>query len=141
MQVLSSSWARALLLAGFVAIGLAACAPQPTVRSVEPANGATNVSTTTSVVLQLSEPVDPATVHSNSARILRPDGTVVPANYNTDAAGSLISITPTAPLAASTKYEVRTNTNLKSESGATFASLRSSFTTGTSGMVSPPVPR
>jgi glucose/arabinose dehydrogenase len=133
VKVLSSSWARALLLAGFVAIGLAACAPQPTVRSVEPANGATNVSTTTSVVLQLSEPVDPATVHSNSARILRPDGTVVPANYNTDAAGSLISMTPTAPLAASTKYEVRTNTNLKSESGATFASLRSSFTTGTSG--------
>src|SRR5215213_691846 len=127
---------RALVLVGVVGIGLAACAPQPTVRSVEPANGATNVSTTTSVVLQLSEPVDPATVNGNAVRILRPDSTVVPANYNTDAAGSLVSMTPTAPLATNTRFEVRTNTNLKSESGATFASLRSSFTTGTSGTAS-----
>src|SRR5829696_7862118 len=115
---------RALLLVGFVGIGLAACGPQPTVRSVEPANGATNVSRTTSVVLQLSEPVDPATVNSNAVRIRLPDGTVVPANYNTDAAGSLVSMTPTSTLAANTKYEVRTNTNLKSENGATFESLR-----------------
>ena len=57
----------------------------------------------------------------------------MPANYNTDAAGSLVSMTPTAPLAINTKYEVRTNTNLKSENGATFESLRSSFTTGTGG--------
>jgi glucose/arabinose dehydrogenase len=130
---LFSSSTRALLLAGFVGIGLTACAPQPTVRSVEPANGATNVSTTTSVVLQLSEPVNPSTVDAYAVRILRPDMTVVPANYNTDAAGSLISMTPTSPLAVNTRYEVRTNSNLKSESGATFASLRSSFTTGTSG--------
>jgi glucose/arabinose dehydrogenase len=131
---LFSSWMRALLLAGLVGVVLAACEPaSPTVRSVEPPNGATNVSTTTSVVLQLSEPVDPATVNSNAVRILRPDLTVVPANYNTDAAGSLVSMTPTSPLAVNTKYEVRTNSNLKSESGATFASMRSSFTTGTSG--------
>ena len=136
MKRFSSSWTRALLLAGFVGVGLTACAPQPTVRSVEPADGATNVSTTTSVVLQLSEPVDPATVNASSARIRRPDGTVVPANYNTDAAGSLISMTPTSPLAKTTTYEVRTNSNLKSERGATFASLRSSFTTGTGGTAS-----
>src|SRR5215213_6047524 len=124
---------RALVLVAFVGLGLAACAPQPTVRSVEPANGATNVSTTTSVVLQLSDPVDPSTVNSSAARILRPDGTVVAANYNTDAAGSLISMTPTSPLAPTTKYEVRTNSNLKSENGGTFESLRSSFTTGATG--------
>jgi hypothetical protein len=48
----SSSWRRALLLTGLVGVVLAACEPaRPTVRSVEPANGATNVSTTTSVVL------------------------------------------------------------------------------------------
>ena len=129
---LSSGW-RALLVAGVLGVGLAACAPGPTVRSVEPANGATNVSTTTSVVLQLSEPVDPATVDKWAVRLLRPDLSLVDVNYNTDAAGSLVSMTPSAPLAANTKYEVRTNDNLKTENGASYANLRSSFTTGTSG--------
>lgn len=134
VQSVSSLSFRALLLGAFVTVGLAACSPsQPTVRSVDPANGATNVLTTTSVVLQLSEPVNPATANVNAARILRPDGTVVPATYNTDAAGSLVSMTPSAVLAANTTYQVRTNTNLKSEDGGTFASHRSTFTTGTGG--------
>jgi glucose/arabinose dehydrogenase len=134
VKLFSSSGWRALLALGVVGVGLVACTPPPpTVRSVEPANGATNVSTTTSVVLQLSEPVDPATVDKWSVRILRPDLSLVDANYNTDAAGSLVSMTPTAPLATNTKYEVRTNNNLKTESGSSFANLRSTFTTGAGG--------
>jgi glucose/arabinose dehydrogenase len=133
VKFFSSSGFRALALGAFLVLGLTACDPQPSVTSMDPPDESTNVPTTTSVVLQLSEPADPATVNSNGVRILRPDGTVVPASYNTDAAGSLVSMTPSSPLATLTKYEVRTNTNLRTESGVSYASLRNSFTTGTTG--------
>ncbi|MBA2625365.1 MAG: Ig-like domain-containing protein, partial [Acidimicrobiia bacterium] len=128
---------RMLLLVALVGVGVAACTPSgPHVRSVEPANGAGNVSRSTSVILNLSEPASGASIGPSSVKIIRSGGSQVGGNYNTDAAASLVSFTPSSQLAANTKYVVQTNANLKTSNGTSYESFTSSFTTGEGGTAS-----
>lgn len=126
---------RALLVASLLgALALAgappAAAAEPAVRSVEPRNGAVDVSRSTSVVINLSEPLSGASVGHSTVRISRPSGRRVRGSYNTDAAGSLVSFTPRRDLKANRTYTVRTTDGLKTARGVPFEPFTSTFTTG-----------
>jgi glucose/arabinose dehydrogenase len=110
-----------------------------TILSSDPANGATNVDTTTSVSLAPSAEIDFNTLNSGTVKLLRPDNTQVPGHYNSDAAGGTISFTPSAQLATNTKYTIQTTSGLKDTDGNPYAPFTASFTTGASSLPPPPV--
>jgi glucose/arabinose dehydrogenase len=110
-----------------------------TIISVDPSNGAGSVSTTTSVSLAPSNAIDQATMTSATVKLLRPDSTQVAGNLNSDAAGGIISFTPSSQLAVSTTYTVKTTSGLKDLDGVPFAPFTSTFTTGDSSLPPPPV--
>jgi glucose/arabinose dehydrogenase len=110
-----------------------------TIISVDPADSSEGVATTTSVTLAPSHAIDQATMNATTVKVLKPDGSQVAGNYNSDAAGGIISFTPSSPLATSTNYQVRTTVGLKDLEGVPFAAFASDFTTGDSSLPPPPV--
>jgi hypothetical protein len=74
----------------------------PTVASVTPGRGASNVSLGTSVSATFSEPVASSSVSATSFILRDPGGNTVPATVSTN--GSSVTLQPTASLAASTTY-------------------------------------
>lgn len=104
------------------------------VTSVDPTNGATNVPVTSSVTIGLSHPIDNSQTVLQSLQVVAPGGTVLSGTYNGDAAGSLINFTPSAVLATSTTYTVRTTSALKDTQGYSFQPFTSSFTTSSQGV-------
>lgn len=150
---------RSLAL-GLLTAGLVACSSDPgkgpvdppksmtppNVRAVTPANGAINVSTTTSVsadVQLLNNPagnngIDPRTINDASVKLVEAaSGVAVPATENTSGGGDSIVLQPTNPLKSNTKYTFQVTPNLKDLNGVSFKSFQSSFTTG---VAAPPSP-
>ena len=76
----------------------------PTVRSVNPFNGASGVLTTTNVLATFSEGMDPATITSANVFLRTPTNTVVPATLSYTSATNTATIVPTSSLAYSTTY-------------------------------------
>ena len=76
----------------------------PTVATVAPARGATNVAPTANVTASFSEPVNPATVNANTVVLRNPQGAVVPASVTYDAGAQAATLDPSASLADSTAY-------------------------------------
>jgi Domain of unknown function (DUF4082)/Bacterial Ig-like domain/Bacterial Ig domain/Purple acid Phosphatase, N-terminal domain len=74
----------------------------PTVSSVSPGRGATNVAASANVTATFSEAVAPATVNANTVLLRDPSGATVPAAVTY--AGQTATLDPTAPLADSTQY-------------------------------------
>jgi glucose/arabinose dehydrogenase len=109
------------------------------VLSVDPTNGATDVPVTSSVTLGLSHVIDNSQAVLQSLQVVRPDGTVLSGTYNGDAAGSLITFTPSVPLVTNTQYSVRTTSALKDVQGYAFQPFSSSFTTSSQGVPPPGV--
>ncbi|QFZ17921.1 Ig-like domain-containing protein [Saccharothrix syringae] len=109
----------------------------PSVRAVTPANLATGVAPTSSVVADLRLPagaVDPATLSSTAVRLTRvSDGAAVPANVITSGGGDVINVSPLAPLAASTQYRFSVTEAVRDVAGNAFQPFSSVFTTGTAG--------
>ena len=114
-------------------------APQPSVRSVNPANGATNVSTNAGVTAEVSllnnpsgsNGVDSRTINDTSVLLEEAaSGVAVPATGNTSGGGDVIVLQPTAPLKGNTKYTFRVTRDLKDLNGVSFKSFQSTFTTG-----------
>ncbi|WP_102124883.1 Ig-like domain-containing protein [Deinococcus planocerae] len=136
-------------------IALAACTTtpppgpaSPSVRAVNPRDGATGVDTTTSVtadVQLLSAPgggngIDPRTVTSSAVRLLEAStNTAVPATTNTSGGGDVIVLHPNAPLKANTKYRFEVTGALKDLNGVGFQTFTSSFTTGAAAVTGPSV--
>ncbi|MDP9403020.1 MAG: Ig-like domain-containing protein [Actinomycetota bacterium] len=112
--------------------------PQARVLDVDPDDGATGVSVTTSVTLSLSDSADTASIGPSSVQLRDPTGAQISGAYNSDAAGALVSFTPATRLSADTTYTVETTSNLLTSTGAAFEVFRSAFTTGSSGI--PPAP-
>jgi hypothetical protein len=77
----------------------------PRVTAIAPADGATGVALGAHVTATFAEPVDGATVTSSSF-VLRSGGATVPADVTYSAATRTATLTPKAPLAASTSYTV-----------------------------------
>ena len=109
----------------------------PTVSGRTPAVGATNVPLGTSVTATFSEALDPATVNTSTFELRNPSGVLVPATVGWNAAALTATLTPSAPLTASTVYTVTLRggaTGMKDLAGnALAADIGWSFTTGTDG--------
>lgn len=107
----------------------------PRVRTSTPANLATGVSPTGSIVEDLVLPaggVDPATLTSSSVTLTRlSDGAPVAANVITSGGGDVINLSPTAALAANTAYRFSVTAAVKDRAGNAFQPYSIVFTTGT----------
>src|SRR6185436_6813211 len=74
----------------------------PTVTSVSPLSGATNVSTGTTVIANFSEAISSASVTSSTFQLRNPANTLITASVSTS--GSQITLTPSSALSGSTVY-------------------------------------
>jgi hypothetical protein len=110
----------------------------PTVTGMTPANGATGVSRTTAVTAAFGEPIDGATLTTSSFVLRDAAGGAVGATVNYDTANGIGTLTPSAPLAASTTYTV-TVTAVKDLAGNQLAGpVVWSFTTAGPADTTPP---
>jgi Bacterial Ig-like domain len=115
----------------------------PAVRTSTPANGATGVPPTTSVVEDLVLPnggVDTATLTSSAVTLTRlSDGAAVPAHVITSGGGDVVNLSPTAPLAPNTGYRFTLTPAVHDVTGRPFAPYSMVFTTGSGGGSGSPV--
>jgi len=110
---------------------LAADVIAPTVVSVVPSNGVSNVATNTQVTVTFSEPMNPTTINSTNVQLtVTTGGAVVPATVTYNAATNAAVITPTSQLANGTSYTVRVTTGVRDVAGNPLAAqFTSTFTT------------
>ena len=102
----------------------------PSVTSVSPVAGATDVGVRSAVIARFSQAMDPATITSSSFQLTRSDGTTVPAAVTYDAAASTATLTPSAPLAGGSAYIARLTTAIRSDRGVALTSEQQwTFTT------------
>jgi methionine-rich copper-binding protein CopC len=87
------------------AIGSSSGTP-PTVTSVTPANNASNVSTSTSVTVQFSEALAPATVTSSTIQLLDSSGNAVAASVSYNSSTNTATLTPSTTLSSGNAYTV-----------------------------------
>jgi hypothetical protein len=76
----------------------------PTVISISPANGATNVSVTTSVSVTFSEAINPTTVNASTFQLWGPGNTLVTGTVSYSSTSNTATFLPAAALATSTSY-------------------------------------
>jgi Big-like domain-containing protein/strictosidine synthase-like protein len=122
----------------FAYIDIAAVADDtPAVRTSNPANLATGVAPTASVVEDLILPgggVAAASLTGTSVTLTRlGDGAAVPATTITSGGGDVINLSPTAPLAANTAYRFTVTSAVTDVAGRPFAPYSIVFTTGAGG--------
>jgi YD repeat-containing protein len=116
---------------------------QPIITSTVPTNGATNVSTTTTITLNYSKPIDPISVTSSSVYVyLNSTGYPVAGTLavtNTATTGTVV-FTPLSPIPASLLVQVRANysTNVQDYNGNNAQSSSFSFTTAATVDTTPP---
>ncbi len=99
----------------------------PTVLSVRPPNGATNVGRDLGATLFFSEPVDPST--GAGALFLIDEGTVVDPTLNFSSGNQVVALVPPAPLGANAFTEVFATENLKDGSANALTRFRSTYRT------------
>ena len=124
--------------------GVAAPAPvvPPSVISSTPAAAATGVERTAFVSCNLNLPnggINQGTLKAANVYLYRTaDKALVDAVINTDAAGSVIVLQPSSPLAALTSYTFVVTSGLKDVTGQSFAAYQVSFTTGSAAISTDP---
>jgi methionine-rich copper-binding protein CopC len=79
----------------------------PTVNSVTPATGATGITTSSTITVDFSEALNPASVTASTIELLSPSNTLVPATVTYNATTESAVLTPTSALAAGTTYTVQ----------------------------------
>ncbi len=108
--------------------------PSPAVRTSTPANGATGVPVTSSVVEDLILPgggVDPATLSASTVTLTRVrDGAPVAANVITSGGGDVVNLSPAAALAPLTAYRFSLSSGVRDVRGRAFEPYSIVFTTG-----------
>jgi len=116
-----------------ITIGAGGDVTPPTVSAVSPLSGANGVSLTTSVTADFNESINPATVTNSSFQLKDASNNLVTATVGGSA--NAITLTPSAPLAASTLYTATIfggSSGVKDVSGNALVNNYSwSFTTGT----------
>ncbi|WP_026733387.1 N,N-dimethylformamidase beta subunit family domain-containing protein [Fischerella sp. PCC 9605] len=112
----------------------------PTVTSATPSNGATNVSTGTTVKATFSEAMDAATISTSNFELRDPNNTLVTGTVTYDAASNTATLTPSSTLAISTTYTATIKggtTGVKDQAGNALAQNYTwSFTTTNTSSVS-----
>ncbi|MEZ4867702.1 MAG: DUF4082 domain-containing protein [Caldilineaceae bacterium] len=76
----------------------------PTVTSVSPTNGTTNVAINTSLTINFSEPMDGATINGTTIELRDTTNTIVPATVSYNNTNQTTTLSPTAPLAYAAHY-------------------------------------
>ncbi|MEO6095342.1 MAG: Ig-like domain-containing protein [Fibrobacteria bacterium] len=109
-------------------------AGRPSIGGVAPASGSVNVLRDAAISAEVNlvaGPINPATVTSATARILRSnDNVVMPSTANTSGGGDVVVIQPTTPLAATTGYRYEFSDGLQDVDGKPFLPATGHFTTG-----------
>jgi Bacterial Ig-like domain len=88
----------------------------PTVTATTPTDGATGVSSGTSVTATFSEPMQAATITASTFTLTGPAG-AVPATVTYDAPSNTATLKPTSPLAGTTVYTATVTTGAKDVAG------------------------
>jgi hypothetical protein len=104
---------------------------RPSVVSVNPTNGATNVVTSSVIVWTLSEAIDATSVSSNSVLVRNNNtGVVIPGSFTVN--GAVITFTPAGPMPSNTPIgtQINLNTQVLDLAGNQANTFSSSFTTG-----------
>jgi hypothetical protein len=107
----------------------------PTVSSIAPSDGATNVSRTPEVRANFSEAMDPATINTNTMELRGPSNVLVPSTVSYSSSNRRASLRPVSALARATTYTVTvrggtTDPRVKDVAGNAMAVNRTwSFTT------------
>jgi len=103
----------------------------PTVTSVSPLNGATDVAVNTSVTVTFSEPMNPSTINTTTVNVRNSNTNApVPGVVTYNAASNSATFTPSGPLANGTAYTVTVTTGAMDVGGNALAStFTSGFTT------------
>jgi hypothetical protein len=108
----------------------AAPAPPPTVTSTSPANGATGVSSLTSVTATFSRSMDQTTITTSSFTLTPSGGSPVAATVSYNAGTNTATLAPSSALAGSTTYTANLAATIKASDGTPLASAVTwSFTT------------
>jgi regulation of enolase protein 1 (concanavalin A-like superfamily) len=112
-----------------------AAAAQPSVASVRPGAGATNVSRDTFIAVDVSLPagaIDPSTVSGTSVYLVdNSTSQIVPGAATVSGGGDAITFTPTSLLAATRSYTFHITSDVQDVNGTGFAAFSTTFTTGT----------
>jgi len=107
------------------------------VSSVAPATYAMDVPLNSGVNVTFGQIMDPATVNSSTVSLVAPDGTAVAGEVHYT--GVTASFVPHSSMIPNTTYRLTVSNAVKSLSGVAMdQAYRSSFTTGTSTLASPP---
>jgi hypothetical protein len=110
--------------------GPSADTTKPTVTTVVPANNATAIATTTTVVWTFNEALDGAYVNDGNFMIQKADGTIVAGTVSINAGKTQVTFTPSAALTAATVYTTSVSKNIRDAAGNTMAAnYGSKFTT------------
>jgi YD repeat-containing protein len=112
----------------------------PAIVSASPFQNAQNVPLNSIVALQMSQPVNPATVNSSTLTLVNSsNGQTALGTYSVSADGLTITFVPGAPLAAGTGYYVNfAGTGIADLAGNQLSSSPLFFTTGTTVSTTPP---
>ena len=114
-------------------------AVRPTVQSISPPNGATDVSVSTSIVVAFDEPVSPVTVNANTLTVRLIDistDPIVVGSYAVE--GSTVTFTPAQPLPGNERVQVRVLTTVQDLAGNAANALTVTFTTAEAPDATPP---
>jgi glucose/arabinose dehydrogenase len=118
------------------AADLVATLAQPSVRSVNPANGATGVLRDAFISVEVNLPnggIDPASLTDQTVYLYRRgSGERIRAVLNTSGAGDVIVLRPAAVLDPNTRYGFAVTAGVRDVAGAGFRQFISYFTTGAS---------
>ena len=111
----------------------------PTVSTINPACGATNVALNQKINIAFSQAMDPTTINSTTFTVTGPGATAVAGAVTYSALGNVATFTPTASLAASTLFTVTITTGARNLAGTPLASnFVCTFTTGLAPDTTPP---
>lgn len=105
----------------FTAVEGAADTTAPTISSVVPADAATGVSRTSTVVWNFSEAIQASTVTSANFFVIGAADAVVAGTLTINAAKTQVTFTPTAQMAASTQHRAIVTTGVKDIAGNAMA--------------------
>jgi hypothetical protein len=112
----------------------------PQIAAFSPPNNSSNQTTRPVLNVTFSEPLDPASVGPESVKLLRqPDGTPVAAALASNAAGTVVTLSPaTLPLDTGATYRIVATTALKDLAGNPLAAEASAvFSTATFAITAP----
>lgn len=96
---------------------LASAAAGPRVVSINPTNGAANVSRVTPIEIAFSEPVNPATLLGNAIQVFGTNGLPVAASLTLNLRSTVATLLPTEQLAASAVHSILLSTNIADLTG------------------------